>query len=130
MRSNKRFGISSGFLIASWSLSVCVPARAETADILSGKWEWQATCDHGEFHGIMEIKQQDTAFTGQFLETNFWDKGTISNGVLNGKNMRFDRTYGLIQQHLSADLSDANRKLSGPYESTMFGHCILRGKKL
>jgi hypothetical protein len=77
MRSSKRFGISSGFLIASWSLSVCVPARAETADILSGKWEWQATCDHGEFHGIMEIKQQDTAFTGQFLETNFWDKGTI-----------------------------------------------------
>jgi hypothetical protein len=57
----------------------------------------------------MQIEQQDTAFTGQFLETNFWDKGTISNGVLTGKNMSFDRTYGLIQQHLSADLSDGDR---------------------
>jgi hypothetical protein len=130
MRSGTRFSIRLCWLIASWSLLVCTPARAGTADVLTGKWEWQATCDRGEFHGVMQIEQQDTAFTGQFLETNFWDKGTISNGVLTGKNMSFDRTYGLIQQHLSADLSDGDRRLSGSYESTMFGHCVLRGKKL
>jgi hypothetical protein len=128
MAWGKRFGLPSGLLVACCSLLVCVQARAE--DVLSGKWDWQATCDRGEFHGIMEINQQGNAFTGEFLQTNFWDRGTISNGVLNGKNMSFDRTYGLIAQHLSADLSDGNRKLSGPYESQMFGHCVLNGKKI
>jgi hypothetical protein len=128
MGRGKQFGLSCALLVACCSLFVCAQVRAE--DVLSGKWEWQATCDRGEFHGIMEIDQQGNAFTGQFLETNFWDKGTISNGVLNGRNMSFDRTYGLIEQHLSADLSDANRKLSGPYESAMFGHCVLNGKKI
>jgi hypothetical protein len=128
MAWRKRFGLPSDLLVAWCSLFVCAQARPE--DVLSGKWDWQAACDRGEFHGIMEINQQGNAFTGEFLQTNFWDKGTISNDVLNGRNMSFDRTYGLIEQHLSADLSDGNRKLSGPYESQMFGHCMLNGKKI
>jgi hypothetical protein len=127
----KLFGVSSTLIACGLLLALaCVAARAQSSDILSGKWEWQATCERGEFHGVMEIAQQGSTFTGRFLETNFWDKGTISNGVLRGINMSFDRTYGMIAQHLSADLSDSNRKLSGPYESTMFGSCVLRGKKL
>jgi hypothetical protein len=132
MGRGKRFAVSSALFIGGCSLLalLCAAARAQNADILTGKWEWQATCDRGEFHGVMELIQQGGTFTGQFLETNFWDKGTISNGVLRGNNMSFDRTYGLIAQHLSADLSDSNRRLAGPYDSTMFGKCVLRGKKL
>jgi hypothetical protein len=103
--------------------------RAQAVDI-HGKWQWEATCDKGSFHGVMEFVQQGSAFAGEFLNTNFWDKGTISNGVIRGNHISFDRTYGFIEQHLAANLTDANRRLSGPYESSMFGKCILRGKKL
>ena len=108
----------------------CAAVRAQHADILTGKWQWEATCERGSFHGVMEFVQKGNTFTGEFLNTNFWDKGTISNGVLRGNNISFDRTYGVIAQHLSANLSDAHRTLGGPYDSPMFGKCYLRGRKL
>lgn len=105
-------------------------AAAGVTEALSGKWNWEATCERGSFHGIMEFDAHGNTFTGQFLETNFWDKGVMLNGVITGSHISFDRTYGLIVQHLAADLSESLRDMSGPYESTMFGHCVLRGKKL
>ncbi len=62
----------------------------------------------------MEFVQQGSTFTGQFLETNFWDKGTISNGVIQGNHINFDRSYGVIVQHLASDLSGSLREMSGP----------------
>jgi hypothetical protein len=131
MRDGKRLSLLPVLIAGSICLAAPTggPAQANPDSILTGKWAWQATCDHGEFHGIMQLDQQGSTFTGAFLQTNFWDKGIISNGVLRGSNMTFDRTYGLIEQHLSADLSDGNRKLSGPYDSAMFGKCVLRGQK-
>jgi hypothetical protein len=124
-------------LFASSALGGCglvalffAAARAQPADILTGKWQWEATCERGSFHGVMEFVQKGNTFTGEFLNTNFWDKGTISNGVLRGNNISFDRTFGLIAQHLSANLSGTNRTLGGPYDSPMFGKCYLRGRKL
>ena len=78
----------------------------------------------------MEFDVQSGTFTGKFLETNFWDKGVMANGTIQSSHISFDRTYGVIEQHLSADLSSSLREMSGPYLSTMFGNCTLRGKKL
>ena len=105
-------------------------ATAENSGGLNGKWNWEATCERGSFHGMMEFDAHGNTFTGQFLETNFWDKGVMLNGVITGNHISFDRTYGLIVQHLAADLSSSLRDMSGPYDSAMFGHCVLRGKKL
>jgi len=131
MRDGKRFILTWGLIAGATCLAALsgAPAQASSDNVLTGKWMWRATCDRGEFHGIMQLNQQGSTFTGAFLETNFWDKGVISNGVLRGSNISFDRTYGMIAQHLSADLSDGNRKLAGPYDSTMFGKCMLRGQK-
>jgi hypothetical protein len=112
------------------TLALCAAAGAAESNFLTGRWQWAATCTRGSFHGVMEFIQRGDTFTGRFLETNFWDKGTISNGILRGNVINFDRTYGLIEQHLSARLSDSNRRLSGPYDSSMFGRCTLNGHKI
>jgi hypothetical protein len=130
MRQPKQLLALLTLIAGGYSLLLPWSSTASAADILSGRWAWAATCAHGSFHGVMEFVQSGDSFTGRFLETNFWDKGTISNGVLRGKNISFDRTYGLIEQHLSANLFDSNRKLSGPYNSPMFGHCTLSGHKI
>ncbi len=130
MRQAKQLLALLTLVAGSYGLSPLWSSAASANDILSGQWAWQATCERGSFHGVMEFVQKGDTFTGRFMETNFWDKGTISNGVLRGKNISFDRTYGLIEQHLSADLFDSNRKLSGPYNSPMFGQCTLRGHKV
>jgi len=122
-----------GLLAGAFGLAAYAHAAATTAvaEALNGKWQWAATCDRGSFHGVMEFAVQgDGTFTGQFLQTNFWDKGTMTNGVIHGNHISFDRSYGLIVQHLAADLSGSLREMSGPYDSTMFGKCVLRGKKL
>jgi hypothetical protein len=112
------------------TLPFSATVRAAESNFLTGQWQWAATCTRGSFHGVMEFIQRGDTFTGRFLETNFWDKGTISNGILHGNMISFDRTYGLIEQHLSARLSDSNRSLSGPYDSPMFGQCTLSGHKI
>jgi len=114
----------------AWTGPFCARAHAGEREFLTGQWQWAATCTRGSFHGVMEFIQSGATFTGRFMNTNFWDKGTISNGILRGNLISFDRTYGLIEQHLSARLFDSNRRLSGPYESEMFGHCTLRGQKI
>ena len=132
LRSRKvrmRVSLLSALLVGATGVTLPLCAVA-SADVLNGRWEWEATCDRGAFHGIMEFTQTGSAFSGQFLETNFWDKGTISNGIIRDNHISFDRTYGLIVQHLAADLLPSNRALSGPYNSKMFGKCVLRGKKL
>jgi hypothetical protein len=124
---------SSGLLIGVSVLTagVCAGATAGIGDALNGKWQWEATCERGSFNGVMQfVVESGTTFSGRFMETNFWDKGTMSNGIIAGNHISFDRSYGLIVQHLSADLSGTLHEMSGPYDSTMFGKCTLRGKKL
>lgn len=132
MGQTERVFALSTFVVGGLALALplCAAARAADSNFLSGQWQWAATCTRGSFHGVMEFVQSGNTFTGRFMETNFWDKGTISNGVLVGNEISFDRTYGLIEQHLSARLSDSNRRLSGPYNSPMFGECTLTGRKI
>ena len=132
MERGKRFFVLSALIAGACGLAVpCgAAATAENSGGLNGKWQWEATCERGDFHGVMEFVQNGSTFVGQFLETNFWDKGTISNGVISGNHISFDRSYGLIVQHLASDLSSSLREMSGPYDSAMFGKCTLRGKKL
>jgi len=132
MERGKRLFVLSTLIIGACGLAVpCGAAEtAENSGGLNGKWQWEATCERGSFHGVMEFVQEGSTFTGQFLETNFWDKGTISNGVIQGNHINFDRSYGVIVQHLASDLSGSLREMSGPYDSAMFGKCTLRGKKL
>jgi hypothetical protein len=133
MRSELRRFVFLSLMVGACGLPTAAGAAATTpvGQALNGKWQWEATCEHGGFHGVMEFNVQDAStFTGQFLNTNFWDKGVMSNGIIRGNHISFDRSYGLIVQHLSADLTGSLREMSGPYDSTMFGKCTLRGKKL
>ena len=132
MERGKRFFVLSTLITGACGLAVpCdAAATAENSGGLNGKWQWEATCERGSFHGVMEFVQNGSTFVGQFLETNFWDKGTISNGAIQGNHISFDRSYGVIVQHLASDLSSSLHEMSGPYDSAMFGKCTLRGKKL
>ena len=93
MGPGKRFFVLSTLIAGACGLAVpCgAAATAENSGGLNGKWQWEATCERGDFHGVMEFVQNGSTFVGQFLETNFWDKGTISNGVIQGNHISFDR---------------------------------------
>jgi hypothetical protein len=106
-------------------------APSEQLVALTGQWRWAATCERGKFSGVMHLVQAGNEFTGKFGETNFWDKGTISNGQIRGSRITFDRWYSFIHQHLEVNLlsSSGNLSMKGPYSSVTFGKCELIATK-
>jgi hypothetical protein len=107
------------------------PTPSEQFVVLTGQWRWAATCERGHFSGVMHLVQVGNEFTGKFGETNFWDKGTISNGQIRGAHITFDRRYSFIYQRLEVDLlsSSGNLSMKGPYSSITFGKCELIATK-
>lgn len=68
---------------------------------LTGTWSWSASCSGSLVSGQFRIttQQANGAFTGDFLNTNSNDSGTINDGFINGSQVGFRRTIpgGAVQ---------------------------------
>ena len=133
MERGKRFFVLSTLILGACGLAVpcgaAAMATAENSGGLNGKWQWEATCEQGSFHGVMEFVQEGTRLPA-VPRNQFLGQRNDLNGVIQGNHINFDRSYGVIVQHLASDLSGSLGEMSGPYDSAMFGKCTLRGKKL
>lgn len=98
------------------------PKRASTAPrtasvgSLVGRWRWEASCSDGPGGGIFHLHQSPSGgFVGEFGNTNYWDRGTISGGALEGNRVTFV-SYYTISRTWTATLSGSRMQgsFTGP----------------
>lgn len=102
---------------------------------LNGVWRWSGQCaKYSEpYVGTVTLAQSGNSFTGTHGNTNMWDRGSISNGLVTGNRVRFDRTFGQYTDHLSLTLSGSGSgmRMSGVIPDTAHsGRCVMTFSKL
>lgn len=79
---------------------------------IAGRWRWTADCTLGHWQGEFNIYQSSRErFSGAFAGTSLDDRGTISDGHLNGNNISFIRTSSVATQHWTGQV--AGGRMSG-----------------
>ncbi len=77
------------------------PVRKKTATAAShsvrsiaGRWRWKASCTNGPGGGIFYLRETSPSeFAGEFGNSNYWDRGTIASGKLQGNRVTFVSHY-------------------------------------
>lgn len=83
------------FLVLAASMGVPFAAQSDTSPIyIEGRWVWSANCTSGKYKGEWVIRQKaDGKFEGDYGNTNIADVGTIEDGWINGREIRFVHAF-------------------------------------
>ena len=83
--------ISLGIPLISNHRTSVHPLRGELSKVsLNGSWYWRANCAVGSYRGSARIFQQTSdRFSGRLGNTSFYDRGSISDGLLRGRVASF-----------------------------------------
>ncbi len=82
-------------LILSLFTAMPVLAQSDPPPVyIEGRWVWEAACTSGKYKGEWVIHQNaDGTFAGAYGNTNIADVGSIEDGVIEGRNIRFVHAY-------------------------------------
>lgn len=75
--------------------SIPATAQSDTPPIyIEGRWVWTAACTSGTWRGEWIIRQKaDGTFEGDYGNTNIADVGTIEDGWIKGREIRFTHVF-------------------------------------
>ncbi len=99
-------------------------SAASSGASLTGTWRWSATCERGirNYTGLVTLTQSGNTFTGTHGGTNIFDTGTITDGIIQGNQVRGTRIWGAYVDHVTLTLSGGRMSGTLPF-SDHSGRC-------
>lgn len=123
--------ISPGIPLISNHRTSVHPLRGELSKVsLTGSWYWRATCAVGSYRGSARIFQQTSdRFAGRLGNTSFYDRGSISDGLLRGRVASFTLSAFGESARIRAVVVGLKRgrlEVRTAHASPLLGSCQLR----
>jgi hypothetical protein len=123
--------ISPGIPLISNHRTSVHPLRGELSKVsLTGSWYWRATCAVGSYGGSARIFQQTSdRFAGRLGNTSFYDRGSISDGLLRGRVASFTLSAFGESARIRAVVVGLKRgrlEVRTAHASPLLGSCQLR----
>jgi hypothetical protein len=91
-----------------------VRLKEATAASVAGRWKWTADCTNGGHYvgGFQLTQDAGSQFNGVFLQTVYYDIGTITDGQVSNGKISFTR-HELGIQHWTGQLADSGKHING-----------------
>ena len=107
------------------------PLREEPSKVsLTGSWYCRANCAVGSYRGAARIFQQTSdRFSGRLGNTSFYDRGSISDGLLRGRVASFTLSAFGKSARIRAVIVALKRgrlEVRTAHASSLLGSCHLR----
>jgi hypothetical protein len=88
-------------------------AAPAAAVSVAGSWKWTADCQSGHYVGGFQLTQDAAGeFNGVFLQTIWYDIGTITNGRVSNGTISFIRHVG-VTQNWTGRFGDGGKHING-----------------